>query len=550
MHACRNSRRMTSAAGRPRMSSQSRIAAILACAFLGIAAALSVALVMPMGLAEAWSVSWLHDIGVSGLGWGAPFRHAIARAGAMDRSMVALVVSALVFKLMPAIGPLFALRLPDVSAAGVITGLLAVLAGSRATGVFAALLFILSPALWAVVVGTPGLIVDGAAALGLYAAMRASDVRPRAGRQAAVALAIAVLIANGAGVYAIAVGLGIWLHTGLAHGQWRLFDSLRLTVFAALVMAGLTLIDVIALPGWAHWGALYHQLQTAIERSGLPVSGGLVAAALILPSVPALIETVRRPGGAAGRLAVVLAVGAVVLSTAARTPPLAVVALAPIAVLWWATPLAASKPRNRALPWAGAYVLLGVVATGVLLLAGRAEPATDASLLWVSRGAAAVLALSSVVVLALAWRRGRVAPAVAAAMAITAVIAAGALWLAAPQQLLSQRSYDRELAGAFGPFRSRPIAVLTPVESALWRAELGRPVFVAHDLPTLCQWAAAQTGQHAPLALVRPGATDPVLGRFAGARPVLQSAGTPRTSVMVIELGRGAAHDCRAGQAN
>ncbi|KEZ77634.1 hypothetical protein [Salinisphaera hydrothermalis] len=541
---------MTAVAPESAVPSHSRASAIVACVLAGTAAALIVALAIPMGVAEAWGLDWLHGIGAPGVGWGDPFRHAIAGAAAANRAMAALATAAVLFKLVPAIGALLALRLPDILAAGAVTGLLAALAGSRAAGVFAALLFVLSPALWAAVTGSPGLIVDGAMLLALYAAVRVSDAHLAAGRLAVVVLALAVLIADGAGVYAIAVGVGAWLHTGLTRGYWRLFANLRLTVFAGLVIAGLTLIDVIALPSWARWAALFRQIELAIERSGLSLPDGLMVLALILPSVPALIETVRRPREAPGRLALVLLVGAVVLSTAATTSPLAAASLAPVGVLWWAAPLAGSQPRGRAFLWAGLYALLGLTISVSLLLTGRAEPVAHGSLLWASRVAAIVFLLLPVAVLTLAWRRARFAPAVGAALALASVMAAGALWLAGPQQLLSQRSYDHELVGELVPFRSRPIAVLAPVEAPLWRAELGRPVFVAHDLPTLCQWAARQTGKSAPLALVRPSATDPVLGLFSGARLLLQSAGTPRTSVMVVELGRGGRHDCRVGHAN
>ncbi|MGB7756069.1 MAG: hypothetical protein WBL23_08395, partial [Salinisphaera sp.] len=145
-----------------------------------------------------------------------------------------------------------------------------------------------------------------------------------------------------------------------------------------------------------------------------------------------------------------------------------------------------------------------------------------------------------------ARRDGQATPATAVALVLAAVMAAGALWLATPQQLMSQRSYDRQLASDLGPLAARPIAVLAPVQASLWRAELGRPVFVARDLPALCRWAAAQPNDRAPLVMIRPGATDPVLGRFTGARLSLQSPGTPRTSVMVIELGGPALRGCRA----
>ncbi|AWN16873.1 hypothetical protein [Salinisphaera sp. LB1] len=517
-------------------------------AVVALAAALLVALVLPLGAAEAPSLGWLKDAATPGMGWGEPFRHLIARAAATpDRPLVCLLAAAVVLKSAPAVGALFALRLPDVLAAALVAAIVVRVAETRSAGVFAALLFVASPALWAAVVGSPGLLVDAAAVAVLYAVARRPAVRPRAGALLGLLLALVVLIYNGAGVYAIAVGLGVWLHAGLAHGEWRLFASGRLTVLAGLIIAGLTLVGVLDLPAGAHWLVLYRKLDLAIERSALPVPVGIIAAAVIVPSLIALAETLRRPAGMAGQLLSILAIGAIVLSCAPRTPPLAVTALAPLTLLWWTTPLMSTEARGRALLAAGFYVLAGVAAAGALLILGRAEPSTQAALAWASRGVAILMASAALLALALAWRGTRVAPAGAASLALAAVIAAGALWLAAPQQLFAQRGYDRQLAEAMAPLQARPIAVLAPVGAPLWRAELGRPVFVARDVFALCRWAAARDGTSAPLALVRPQATDAVLGRFAGARLLLQSPGTPQTSVMVIELGDRGSRGCRAG---
>lgn len=529
-------------------SSADRRALIIASVLLGFAAAMLVALVLPLGIAEAPGLSWLEGAAAPGLGWGEPFRHLIAPIAASDRPSVALLAAAVVLKLVPGIGTLLALRLPDVLAAGLVTACLARLAKSRSAGALAVLGFLASPALWAAVAGAPGLVVDGAAGLVFYAVVRASAARPGPGALLAALIALAVLIGNGSGVYAVAIGFGAWLHAGLARGEWRLFSSLRLTVFAGLVIAALTLIDVLGLPAWARCMALYRALDTAIDRSGLAMPPTIIAAGVLVPSLVALVETVRRPAGAAGRLALILGIGALVLAAAPSTSPLAMTALAPVAVLWWSTPLVTVEPRDRSFWFGCLYVSAGAVVVAALLLVGRGEPATSAALVWASRAVAIGLTLAAMVAIAASWRARRVAPAIAVALTLAGVIAGGSLWLAAPQQLLSQRGYDRQLAHALAPLSSRPIAVLAPVEAPLWRAELGRPVFVAASVPALCRWAAARDIAPAPLALVRPGATDPVLGRFGRAHLLLQSAGTPRTSVMVIELGTNAAHDCRAGR--
>ncbi|MGB7757849.1 MAG: hypothetical protein WBL23_17500, partial [Salinisphaera sp.] len=372
----------------------------LGCALLGLVGALLATWVFPLGAAEAASLSWLRGAAMPGMGWGELFRHVVARAASPAQPWLTLAAAAAVLKLVPALGALFALRLPDVLAAAVVAGALARLAGSRSTGILAALLFVASPVLWGTVAGTPGLVVDAAAAIVLYATMRESAVRPAPGVPLACLLAVVVLIGNGAGVYAIAIGLGVWLHTGLARGEWRLFASARLTALAGLVVAGLTLVNVLALPEWTRGLAFYRQLGVAMERGGLHVPIAIVAATVIAPSLVALAETVRRPGSAAGRLALILGVGVIVLFSAATTPPLAVTALAPILLLWWTAPLVSTNERAGAFWAAGFYVLAGLAAVAALLVVGRGEPAASTALVWLSRAAAVLLGLAAAVGLA------------------------------------------------------------------------------------------------------------------------------------------------------
>ncbi|HET7315683.1 hypothetical protein [Salinisphaera sp.] len=517
--------------------------AVLIMALLALGAAMLVARVLPLGASEAAALGWLQAVQVPGTGWGEPFRHLVARGAANDQPMVALVVAALLAKAIPFIDTLFALRLPDVLAAGLVAGGLVRCAETRALGVLAAIVFVASPALWAMVVGPPGLMVDAGAALLLYESVRAAPVRSRSIALIGAVVGLGLLIANGAGVYAIAAAGGAYLHTGFTQGEWRLAGNLRVTVLAALSIAGLTLTDVLGLPDIDRAAALGHTLSTAAARSGLNMPGALAAAIVIVASLIAIGATVRRPRGQPGHCLLVLVVGFVVLITAAATPPIAAVALAPFVVLWWTAPLAHGE-RDRWARWVGVvYTLLALAAVAGLLLAGRAEPVSAA---WPARAsviAALLLALGALVALRHVRRDGSSA---ALALAMAAVIAAGSLWLAPPQQLLRQRGFDRALAHTLRPLVTRPTAVLAPVGAPLWRAELGRPVFTARSLAGLCRWAAGQTGAQPPLALVRPGATDAVLARFANARLVAQSPGTPRTSVMVIELGSAAAHGCHA----
>lgn len=509
-------------------------------ALSGIAAALIAVLVFPLGGPEAAGLAWLHGVAAPSLGWGAPMRHLVARAWAQDQPVAALIVAGLLFKLVPALGGLLALRLPDVLAAGVVTAGLARLSESLAVGVLAVLVFVASPALWAGVVGPPGLVVDAGAAILLYAVICRYGAGSRTLALGMAAAAIAVLIADGAGVYAIAVIGGIYLHTGLAQRQWRLLGSLRLTLLAALVLAGLTLVDVFGWPEAARGFDLYRRLAVAGQNSGLHVPAWIVAAIMSGATLVSVVRTVIDPRGAAGRVVLVLVLGVLVLWTARVASPLAAVALVPFVALWWAVPLAPRHARAGARWLAVLYVLAGLAAAGALLMLGREVPATNAAFDWACGIGATLWALASLVALWRAWRGASAAPALATACALASVVAAAALWLAAPQQLLVQRDYDQQLARDLAPRMKRPIAVLAPVDAALWRAELGRPVFVARDVSGLCRWAAHHAGRGQPIALVRPHATDPVVARFDNARPLLQSAGTPRTSVMVLDLGAGA----------
>lgn len=506
-------------------------------ALIGLAAALLAALILPLGASEAAGLAWLNGAAAPELGWGSPFVHLIAQLRSADQPAVALTLAAILFKLVPALGALLALRLPDILAAGVVAACLVRSGWTSAVGVLAALIFLVSPALWTVVVGPPGLIVDAAAALLLYRLTCSARPDLHFFALTAVLAAIVALIANSAGVYAIAILGGVYLHHGLSRGEWRLFGSIRLTLLGALVLAGLTLVDVLGLPAVAPWAGLRHTLIMANERSGFAVSLRGLAAIAALPSLLALFWSIRRTGDAPGRLVLILVVGAIVLSTAETAPPLAVVTLAPIVALWWAAPLARIGRRMGASWIAGLYVLCCLAAAAALLIFGRGEPTSVA---WAPPASMAAAGLFAFLALILLWRAGhrvKAAPAIPVSLALLAVAVASALWLAAPQQVLPQRSYDRELADALQPLAQRPIATLASVDTPLWRAELGRPLFTAKDLAVLCHWAGRHPGHAAPIVLARPGATDSILKRFKHARPLLQSAGTPRTSVMVIELG-------------
>lgn len=513
-------------------------------ALVGIAAALIVALAVPLGAPEVSGLAWLQAMTGPGSGWGQPLAHLVARAWAHDQPVAALVIAALLFKIAPTLGGLLALRLPDVLAAGLVTTSIVRSGASPAVGALALLMFIASPALWAGVVGQPGLVVDAGAALLLYAAICRYRVGLRGAALIAAAVAVAALVADGAGVYAIAVVGGVYLHTGLTRGEWRLLGSLRLTLLAAPVLAGLTLVDVLGWPEAARGLDLYRSLAIAGQHSGLRMPTWIVAAIGIGATLAAAARTVIDPRGAAGRIALVLMLGVLVLSTARLATPLAAVALAPFVALWWATPFAPRDARRGARWLAIPYVLTGLTTAGILLAIGREVPAAHAAYEWLCGLGAALLALVSLVALGRAGRGARAAPALATACALASVVAAAALWLAAPQQLLAQRSYDHRLARDLAPLTKRPIAVLAPVDADLWRAELGRPVFVADDVSGLCRWAAQHAGRGHPIALVRPDATDPVAARLDDARALLQSAGTPRTSVMVLELSARSGHDC------
>lgn len=98
------------------------------------------------------------------------------------------------------------------------------------------------------------------------------------------------------------------------------------------------------------------------------------------------------------------------------------------------------------------------------------------------------------------------------------------------------RYYQHDLTGDMAPYRTRPIAVLVPQSPAVFVYYLQRPMHVAQDVAAACHWAAAQPTTAKPVLLYNPSQSQSVERVFPNLRPLLQSPGSHRSSVIVAEI--------------
>ncbi|WP_423821026.1 hypothetical protein V5738_11875 [Salinisphaera sp. SPP-AMP-43] len=504
---------------------------------------------MPIGLSEASALAWVDRFADSAAIGIDSFVRTATTARAAGQPVLAIALAGVLGWLFPAVDTLIVLRLPDALAALLLLGLVYRLAGRGEAGA-AAGLWVLAASIASIGwIAPPGWIVAQLAAVMLLAGYRAHIIGHRRSRAwVALIAGLGLLVAEGAGVYAIAVLAGAWLHDGWVRRDWRLLGSHRRTALAALVLAGLTLTPILGVPDLGMLARLYQSLSAPIGYDGLALLVLACVAAWGIFVVPAVRATYQQYRGAAGRHLLILAFAVLVLTMAGTTPAAAATAMAPFIALWLIAPalMPAEDDRRRLLSnlYSLVFMAQAVVLASWSLVAGHG---------WVEMPVAwgiAVAVVAMVVGAVLAARRQRLGAAGAGVLPVVLSLFALAIAMVGvfdqPRRLTPQRLFDQALAAAIKPLQDRPIAVVAPVNTALWRAELGRPVFTAADPPALCRWVADNgTGQR-PLALIQARAVDRIIARLPTAQRELQSPGTPASSVMVVSLGSLSAADCRS----
>jgi 4-amino-4-deoxy-L-arabinose transferase-like glycosyltransferase len=252
----------------------------------------------------------------------------------------------------------------------------------------------------------------------------------------------------------------------------------------------------------------------------------------LVPVVPALLVSWRQRGRTAGLLLILLALPIVLFSLAPSYRHLAILPTLGLAAVWlalgssalWASP----GPAARLGFWLQNAI-------GLALICWIAYQASQHRVPWVDftitcAVAAAVLALAAL----LYSRRGR-AMEVARWLvwSLLGVALIVVLLQAAPvlRSWQPTRFYMARLTQYMAPFQDRPVAVLAPQPPYLFVYYLNRPVYLADNLDDLCRWAAAQR-KAKPLALFNPRAARRVKKRMAAVHPLLQSPGSPASSVI------------------
>lgn len=504
---------------------------------------------MPLGLSEASALAWVDRFANSAAIGIDAFGRAITAARAAQQPPLALAAAGLLTWLIPALDVLTTLRMPDALAAILLVGLVYRLAGRGEVGAAAGLWTLAASVASIGWVAPPGWIVAQCAAVMLLASYRAYVIgRRRHMAWLGLIGGLGLLIASGAGVYAIAVLAGAWLHDGLVTRDWRFLGSHRRTAFAAIVVAGLTLTPVLGLPDMAAFGGLYQSLAMPLGYDSVPVLVLGCVAVWGFFVVPAVLVTYKQYRGAAGRHLLILAVAALILPAAGSTSAVAATAVAPFAALWLIAPALMPTENDRRHLLANLYSLVFLAQAVVLaswsVVAGRGWAETP--LAW----GIAVAVVAMVVIAVMAARRQKAFAAQAGVFPVLLSLFALTIAMVGvfdqPRRLTPQRLFDHALAAAIRPLRDRPIAVLAPVNTALWRAELDRPLFEAADSAALCRWATDKKRPQRPMALIQAGRVGRILERFPSARGELQSPGTPYSSVMVVSFDSLSAADCRS----
>lgn len=504
---------------------------------LGLLGALGLSWLMPLGVSEAAGLEKLRDAAPLNLDWQGPWRHRMLGFMQSGQVVITLWAGTLLAHLLSGLSTLWALRLPDILALALM--LLAMVRRSPmlVTGLWQVLLVLVWPLAWILWLGPPGLAVNAAAAAWLVQALGQLQRRPAWHELMLMSLAALVLIINGVGVFMVALLWASYLHAGLSQGGWRLFDNSRLTLLAALLTAGLTLVHVLSWPDLSRWTAVFMQARTLLAREGM--SGGMMGASLALGAVPTVmalgnaIITAYQP---ARRLLFILLAGGLVFMSAPDVPVSSLALFLPIVMMWWATPLDNSQAGVGLSRVTGAlYGLCGLLLAAAVLYTRRDQliyagwPGYVVPGIW-------LLMLGLTVWMAWLWYyRQRASPAGLALPGLLGLACVMGHALIEPQAVWPQRVYHQYLVQAAPSWQSSPMATLGTVDADFWRTALHRPLRAVPNLEALHRWNSRREAR-TRVVLVRPEDADRVLAEFAGSRPVAQAPGTARLSVMAIEL--------------
>lgn len=520
---------------------QSRLARGL-CAVLiglvGLLVALGLSWHMPLGVSEAAGLEKLRDGAQLHLDWQGPWYHQMLGLAQSGQAVLTLWTGTLLAQLLSGLPLLWALRLPDILAVTLIAFTMVRRSPMLATALWQVLLLLLWPLAWLLWLGPPGLAVNAAAAVWLVQALGQSQRRPAWHELLLMSLAVLVLMLNGVGLLVVAALWGSYLHAGLSQGNWRLFDNIRLTGLAALLTAGLTLVDVLSWPDPSRWLTVYMQARQLLAQEGMSERMiGLSLAFGGVPTIMALANSIMKPGRSSRRLLFVLLASGLIFMSAPDMPGASLALLLPIVIMWWATPLLDKEGAVRGLGrLAGAlYGLYGLLLAVAVLLISRNL------LLYVDWSAYLVLGIWLLMAGLTSWQLWRcydqqqVNPAGLAWPGWFGLACVLGYTLMGEPIVWPQRVYHQYLVQAAPGWQGKPMAALRPVDTDFWRTALRRPLQAAPNLKALRQW----NNRHAArsrVALVRPADADKILSELAGSRPVAQAPGTAQTSVMAIEL--------------
>ncbi|RJS93760.1 hypothetical protein [Salinisphaera sp. Q1T1-3] len=509
-------------------------------ALAGAASALLLAMAMwavPLGASEARALAGLRDLVAPGTSiW-----RALSQFAADGLPIVNLVLAGVPSLVL---GPaLWILRLPDalaVLAAGIV---FATCLPPRAPRGLATLVFALSPLTWYAPVASAGIGIDMLAGLILYRALIVTR-SPGLGVRLLALAAVTGLVVNGVGAYALAIGAGVLLHSGLCHGNWRVLASTRLTALALIATAALTLTPHLQQPALATFvraftlGPLWFDLHPVWAPLVVCCVGALVLGGLSGAALDRL--------GHGGRVPLVVLIAFIIAATAPMASPIGPTVIAPLVLLWAVSSLTATRLHTVT----STVLALVALAVGGLLVArlrpvdGAPWPGLDVGL----GAAAAGLVVLGLVAGGLRWRAGRSGAGTITALGCGLGLAcAVAIWIAHPVRWLPARVFHAQLAADMQPLAKRPIAAVSPVGAVYWRIALDRPIHHAEDLSAACRWAQNLPAASRPVLMLAPGVLTQA-GEPKAFHAVLQSPGSGENSIIVTEF-RPTSTDCGAGKA-